>query len=87
MAKSLPIQAADSLDKLIESGAGKPEILRVGTRESNDPSRGTIRFKKLLVMEATAYTPFDDGQSGITASGIPARRGIIAVDPSKAVAL
>ena len=59
----------------------KPEILRVGTRESNDPSRGTIRFKKLLVMEATAYTPFDDGQSGITASGIPARRGIIAVDP------
>ena len=59
----------------------KPEILRVGTRESNDPSRGTIRFKKLLIMEATAYTPFDDGQSGITASGIPARRGIIAVDP------
>jgi 3D (Asp-Asp-Asp) domain-containing protein len=59
----------------------KPEILRVGTRETNDPSRGTIRFKKLLVMEATAYTPFDDGQSGITASGIPARHGIIAVDP------
>lgn len=59
----------------------KPEILRVGTRESNDPSRGTIRFKKLLVMEATAYTPFDDGQSGITASGIPAKRGIVAVDP------
>jgi 3D (Asp-Asp-Asp) domain-containing protein len=59
----------------------KPELLRVGTREADDPSRGTIRFKKLLVVEATAYTPFDDGQSGITASGIPARKGIIAVDP------
>ena len=33
------------------------------------------------MMEASAYTPFDDGQSGITASGIPARRGIVAVDP------
>ena len=58
-----------------------PEVLRVGTREANDPSRGTIRFKKMLVMEATAYTPFDDGQSGLTASGIPARRGVVSVDP------
>jgi 3D (Asp-Asp-Asp) domain-containing protein len=59
----------------------KPEVLRVGTREANDPSRGTVRFKNMLVMEASAYTPFDDGQSGMTASGIPARRGVIAVDP------
>ena len=59
----------------------KPEVIRVGTRESNDPSRGTIRFRKMLVMEASAYTPFDGGQSGITASGIPARRGLVAVDP------
>ncbi len=66
-------------EKIIEEP--KPEVLRVGTREANDPSRGTIRFKKMLVMEASAYTPFDGGQSGITASGIPARRGLIAVDP------
>lgn len=59
----------------------KPEVLRVGTRDAFDPSRGTIRFKKMLIMEATAYTPFDDGQSGITYTGIPARRGIVAVDP------
>jgi 3D (Asp-Asp-Asp) domain-containing protein len=59
----------------------KPELLRVGTRASNDPGRGTIRFKNRLEMEATAYTPFDDGQSGITFSGIPAKRGIVAVDP------
>ena len=59
----------------------KSELVKVGTREANDPSRGTIRFKKLLVMEASAYTAFDDGQSGITATGIPARRGVVAVDP------
>ena len=59
----------------------RPEVLRVGTREANDSSRGTIRFQKMLVMEATAYTPFDDGQSGLTASGIPARRGVVSVDP------
>jgi len=59
----------------------KPEVLRVGTREPNDPNRGTIRFKTMMVMEASAYTPFDGGQSGITASGIPARRGLVAVDP------
>ncbi len=59
----------------------KPEVLKVGTREANDPNRGTIRFKKMLVMEATAYTPFDDGQSGLTASGIPARHGVVSVDP------
>ncbi len=66
-------------EKIIEEP--KPEVLRIGTREANDPSRGTIRFKKMLVMEATAYTPFDDGQSGLTASGIPARQGVVSVDP------
>lgn len=66
-------------EKIIEEP--KPEVLKVGTREANDPSRGTIRFRKVLVMEATAYTPFDDGQIGLTASGIPARRGIVSVDP------
>lgn len=59
----------------------KPEVVKVGTRAANDPNRGTIRFRKMLVMEASAYTPFDDGQSGVTASGIKARRGIVAVDP------
>jgi 3D (Asp-Asp-Asp) domain-containing protein len=59
----------------------KPEVLRVGTREANDPNRGTVRFRKLLIMEASAYTPFDDGQSGLTATGIPARKGVVAVDP------
>ena len=59
----------------------RPEVIRVGTRDANDPNRGTVRFSKMLVMEASAYTPFDDGQAGMTATGIPARRGVVAVDP------
>ena len=33
-------------------------------------------------MHASAYLPSDGGGSGITASGIPARRGVVAVDPN-----
>ena len=34
-----------------------------------------------LTMEATAYQPTDGGGDGITATGIPAQWGIVAVDP------
>ena len=34
-----------------------------------------------LEMEATAYQPSDGGGDGITASGVPAQWGIVAVDP------
>ncbi len=33
-------------------------------------------------MEATAYTPTDGSWHGITASGIAARPGVVAVDPN-----
>jgi 3D (Asp-Asp-Asp) domain-containing protein len=33
-------------------------------------------------MEATAYTPWDEGCIGITKTGIPARYGVAAVDPA-----
>lgn len=45
-------------------------------------SRGSVRYQKHYVMEASAYLPTDGGGSGITASGIPAKRGIVAVDPA-----
>ena len=60
----------------------KPQILRVGTRETVHTSRGTMRFKRVYSMEATAYLPTDSGGHGITASGLAARHGIVAVDPS-----
>lgn len=60
----------------------KPQMIRTGTRDTVQTSRGTMRFKRSLWMEATAYLPTDGSSHGITASGIPARRGIVAVDPA-----
>ncbi|MHB9133207.1 MAG: G5 and 3D domain-containing protein [Armatimonadota bacterium] len=44
------------------------------------PSRGSTG-RRVLTMTATAYTPYDAGCNGITATGARATRGIIAVDP------
>jgi 3D (Asp-Asp-Asp) domain-containing protein len=44
-------------------------------------SRGAGRYAEAIVMEATAYLPTDGGGSGITACGIPAAYGVVAVDP------
>jgi 3D (Asp-Asp-Asp) domain-containing protein len=62
--------------------APKPEVILVGTRDTVATSRGAMRFSRTRIMEATAYLPTDGSGNGITATGIPARRGIVAVDPS-----
>lgn len=49
-------------------------------KSKSDISRSTK--SKFIQVIATAYTPYDDSQSGITATGIKADYGIIAVDPS-----
>ncbi|SDF01225.1 3D domain-containing protein [Sporolituus thermophilus] len=59
----------------------KPRIIHVGTRDTVETSRGTLRFKRVQWMEATAYNPTDGAPHGLTATGIPARHGIVAVDP------
>jgi len=46
------------------------------------PSRGLPFGGRWLEMEATAYTPYSPGSYGTTAMGVPARRGIVAVDPA-----
>jgi len=66
------------------------KIIEYGTIANFKTSRGdTVRFNKVLNMRATSYTasyadtgkhPGDAG-FGITATGIRARRGVIAVDP------
>lgn len=59
-----------------------PKIIKEGTREKIvQTSRGNVRYSKVLKMNATAYTASDGNGDGITASGIPATRGIVAVDP------
>lgn len=39
------------------------------------------RFRKIWTMESTGYSPQDPGVTGITYSGLPMRRGVVAVDP------
>lgn len=58
------------------------EVKRVGTRATIETSRGTVRFTKKISMEATAYHPMDGDGRGITYSGIPAKHGVVAVDPN-----
>lgn len=45
-------------------------------------SSGAHRYTNVITMEASAYLPSDGGGSGITAYGIPARYGVVAVDPN-----
>jgi 3D (Asp-Asp-Asp) domain-containing protein len=71
-------------EKLAERIAepAKAQIVRVGTRDTVETSRGMARFRDARYMEATAYLPTDGGGSCITATGIRASRGVAAVDPN-----
>ena len=46
-----------------------------------ETSRGAMRYTNVMVMEASAYLPTDGGGSCITATGLPATHGVVAVDP------
>ena len=59
-----------------------PQIIKVGTREAVETSRGAMRYREVITMEATAYTPADGDGQGITATGMIARPGVVAVDPN-----
>lgn len=53
------------------------EIIEVGISHSIDG----MRYSKAINAKVTAYTPFDVGCNGITASGTKAGYGTVAVDP------
>ncbi|SDF22236.1 3D domain-containing protein [Sporomusa acidovorans] len=72
--------SADVLSEIVAVSA-KPQIIRVGTRNVVETSRGTMRFRDVRHMEASAYLPTDGSSQGLTATGIAARHGIVAVDP------
>ena len=59
----------------------KEQIVAMGTANLVKTSRGAIRFTKVIQMRASAYTPWDEGCIGITKMGIPAKHGVVAVDP------
>ena len=72
--------STDVLSEIV-AVSSKPQIIRVGTRDTVDTSRGAMRFRNIHYMEATAYLPTDGSAQGMTATGIAARHGIVAVDP------
>lgn len=57
------------------------QLVALGTTNTVETSRGAVRFSKVVKMRASAYTPWDEGCIGITKMGIPAKRGVVAVDP------
>lgn len=58
------------------------QVIREGTAEPKIQSTIGLRsYSQVLYMEASAYLPYDGGGAGYTALGIPARYGVVAVDP------
>ena len=58
-----------------------PTIIKEGTREVTTSRNVAGRASRAIVMEASAYLAGDGDGLGITATGVPAVRGIAAVDP------
>jgi len=50
-------------------------------KEVVETPQGYLPYTQVMGMEATAYLPTDGSVEGITAMGIPATYGIVAVDP------
>ena len=46
-----------------------------------ETANGALPYSQMMSMEATAYLPTDGSAEGLTAMGIPATYGIVAVDP------
>ena len=57
----------EPIDKIVEVG---PENVIAG-----------YTYSKAINVKATAYTPYDAGCTGVTATGMKAGRGVVAVDP------
>lgn len=79
-----------SHEKLVKQELAKQKVLepmqprqvRVGTAAVDSISAEQLPYRYMMTMEATAYLPTDGGGDGITASGMMARRGVVAVDPN-----
>jgi uncharacterized protein YabE (DUF348 family) len=74
--------SAQQISEVIKE-APKAQVVNVGTRDTVvETSRGSMRYSRVEMMEASAYLPTDGSGAGITATGIAARNGIVAVDPN-----
>lgn len=80
----LDTKIQENIDIVLQDSQARAAQLAEAARqreEQIETSRGTERYSSALTMEASAYLPSDGGGSGITASGMMAQRGVVAVDP------
>ena len=59
-----------------------PMVEEIPPENVVETPQGYVPYTQVLGMEATAYLPSDGDGAGITATGIPATYGIVAVDPA-----
>ena len=77
--ENLDIKVTDVSKQRAEEAAQRAEAER---QPQVQTSRGAQRYSNALTMEATAYIPSDGNGDGITATGMVAQHGVVAVDPS-----
>ena len=84
-APGLDAKIQENLDIEVRDSAAKQQALAIQREEQRKPSvqteSGMMRYRAVYMMEATAYLPTDGSGSGLTAMGIMAARGVVAVDP------
>ena len=73
------VKAAEAA-RQAEEATRQAELERQRQQEV-ETSRGAARYSAVLTMEATAYLPTEGSAEGLTAMGIEARHGVVAVDP------
>lgn len=81
-----PVEVAANVTELkveaAEADVNTVEEVAEPVRENIvETSYGAINYSNVMSMEATAYLPTDGSGAGITATGIKATYGVVAVDP------
>ena len=71
----------NSLGKNLNATVEEPFEEPIPPEDVVETPQGYVPYTQVLGMEATAYLPTDGSGEGITAMGIPATYGIVAVDP------
>jgi 3D (Asp-Asp-Asp) domain-containing protein len=82
----LDAKIQENLDIVVTDSAKKLAALQRMREEQMRPKveteQGVLNYSAVYTMEATAYLPTDGSATGTTATGIPAQRGVVAVDPN-----
>ena len=82
------VEVAENVTEELKVQAAEADINNVEIVEEEpvrenivETSYGAINYSNVMSMEATAYLPTDGSGAGITATGIRATYGVVAVDP------